>query len=107
MDHTDVVARERELEEEGQTIDPRVCPRCSWGRWFLTRPVMCSEFPDRVHQGDTIIIPKGAVVETYATRGIFEAGRTYRVRVNHFIGSIPRWSGESGYWTWTTDWTRS
>lgn len=105
MDHAALVARERELEADGQRIDARVCPRCAWGRWYRNPPG-CSEFPDRVHQGDTIVVPKGAVVETYAARKIFEAGRTYKVKVNHFIGCMPRWSGESGYWTWTEDWEK-
>jgi hypothetical protein len=54
-----------------------------------------------------IVVPKGAVVKTYAKRQIFEAGRTYKVKVNHFIGYMPRWPGESGYWTWSEDWVKS
>lgn len=97
-------SREGELREWERLLtmedaDPRVCPQCAFGRRLL-----CDKSADRVHVGDIIVVPKGAIVETFASRGIFEAGRTYRVKVNHFIGNIPRWAGESGYWTWTQDW---
>lgn len=103
MDHAKLVERERELEEQGVAIDTRVCPRCAWGRWYK-KPDLCSDYPERVHQGDRIVVPKGAVVKTYAKRSEFIAGRTYRVKINHFIGYLPRWPGESGYWTWSPDW---
>jgi hypothetical protein len=105
-DHAENVEREMALYdrkvdiEKVDDVDPRVCPQCV--RYFLGKS--CAEWPDRVHQGDTIVVPKGAIVQTYAKREIFEAGRTYRVKINHFIGNIPRWTGESGYWTWTEDW---
>lgn len=105
MIHADLVERERQLETEGRAVDHRVCPRCAWGRWFCpSRPPECSDYPERVHQGDTIVVPKGATVHTYAKRSTFTAGRTYRVKVHHFIGYLPRWTGESGYWTWTEGW---
>lgn len=103
IDHTKLVERELQLIEQGQKVDTRVCPRCAWGRWY-SKPDDCLDYPDRVHQGDIIVIPKGAVVLTYAKREIFEAGRTYKVKINHFIGRLPRWAGEAGYWTWTEDW---
>ena len=90
---------ERQLTEA--EADPRVCPACAFSK---LRYGPCENWPGKVHQGGIIVVPKGAKCETFAPRGVFTAGRTYRVKVNHFIGNIPRWPGESGYWTWTQDW---
>lgn len=55
-----------------------------------------------LERGMTIRIPKGAMV--YSTNPRWDkkiAGKSYCVKIHHFIGEDVNWVGAGGYWTWT------
>jgi hypothetical protein len=61
-----------------------------------------------IKRGDTVTIPKGTLVKNVRT-GVTIAGRTYKVKVDHFISGMTHdqvkippkvcWAGSGGYWS--------
>jgi hypothetical protein len=64
-------------------------------------------------KGDIVIIPKGTYIKTTGGRPDGPAGKTYKVKIDHFISGcyyedssygyridnpIVRWAGTGGYW---------
>lgn len=54
--------------------------------------------------GMIVRVKKGSLVRSYHPRfprtGKL-AGKSYNVKIHHFIGDQVNWEGSSGYWTWT------